>query len=165
MVTWQWHAAQVDLVDAVELAECSSLIRGINADVKITHTQNSSVKVARLLNQGIYNQDAATAAASHSVQALQRPSKWDRAEKSASASREASSHREHLNHNGDSSSAAPRSAQQAHKIQQQPGQHSHSSRVSTMAIRPSSPVPLQRLVHTHASALKMAPPHLTCLQT
>ena len=138
-------------MEADELAECSSLIKGINADAVIVQTQNSLVKVASLLNQGIYNQEAASASSRNFMQGLERPLKWDKAEQSAADGREVKDHNESLNHNGDalhSSSAAPRSAQHAHKLQQDSGEHSHSSRVSTMAIRPSGPVPLQRSVHT-----------------
>lgn len=141
------HAVQVDLVDADRLAECSSLIRSINADATIQHTQQSSVNVTNLLNQGVYSQNAASATSSCAVQHLTAPALYHRADMSARGSREAeSSTRLHIG-NGDalhSSSSVPRPAQHATAVRHDTEVHSHNSRVSTMAIRPSGSVNLQR---------------------
>ena len=141
------HAVQVDLVDVVRLAECSSLIRSINADATIQHTQQSSVNVTSLLNQGVYSQDAASATSSRAVQHLTAPALYHKADMSAHRSREAESSVSPQISNGDavnSSSSVPRPAQRATAVRHDPEEHSHTSRVSTMAIRPSGSVNLQR---------------------
>lgn len=138
------------------LAECSGLIRSMNADAPIVRTQHSSVKIASLLNQRIYTQDAASAASSHTVPGLSLPSKRYKADRSASASKAPESNRPAIDQSVDashSSSSTSISAQNANKSQQGSGEHNHTSRVSTMAIRPSGPVALQRCVNTHASTV------------
>ena len=152
LLTCEWHALQVDIVDAEELEDCSSLIRSINADATILPTQHSSVDVASLLHQGIYIQDTASADSSPAKQDLDAPSKWSRAGITMSASRQAESHGPSLDHSANAlhSSSAHKSTQHAHKLPQYSGDHSHTSRVSTMAIRPSGPVPLQRSARASA---------------
>ena len=140
-------------MDADELEECSSLIRGMNADAAILPTQHSLVNITSLLHQGIYIQDDASAASSHAAQGLDASSKWHKAEKSTNASRQAESHGPSLDHSANAShgsSSASISAQHAHKFPRDSGDHSHASRVSTMAIRPSGPVPLQRSARASA---------------
>ena len=121
----------MDLVDADGLAECSRLIRGINSEAMLLQTEHSSAGVASLLNQGIYSQD--TAAANGNL------SKWS-APVSSVSQREADS----LASDSRRSSSASKSAQHVGAAEEHPEEHRHSSRVSTMAIRPSGPLQLPR---------------------
>ena len=134
-------------MDVDSLAECSSLIRRMNADATILQTQHSLVNIASLLHKGFYNQDAGSAASSHAAQDANAPSIRPREDRSASASTQGASHSASLDHSGDGvqgSFSASASVQQARRFQLDPEGHRHTSRVSTMAIRPSGPVPLQR---------------------
>jgi G3E family GTPase len=141
-----WHPAQVDLVDADGLAECSRLIRGINSEAMLLQTEHSSAGVASLLNQGIYSQD--TAVANSKLSKWSAPvssvSQWEAdshaSDSGQSASGPASRKKDVLH----SSGSASKSAQHVGAAEEHPEEHRHSSRVSTMAIRPSSPLQLSR---------------------
>ena len=140
-------ATQVDLVDAEDLVECLHMIKGINSDAAIMQTQHSSVHVTRLLNQGVYRQDSAFSDSSGTVHLKSSTSASLTAEREANGRAKASSIRGQQDGGSSYGSSPPHlSAQERadphhHSEKHQGG---HTSRVTTVALHSSGPVPLQR---------------------
>ena len=140
-------AIQVDLVDAGDLAECLDIIMGINSDAAIVQTQHSSVPVTRLLNQGVYCQESALGTFSGVTQLKSSTSAGLAARREADGKAEASRTRGQQNCDSLNDSSPPHLSAQEHEA---PHHHSeehhggHTSRISTVALHPPRPVPLQR---------------------
>lgn len=136
----------MDLVDAQDLAECSDMIMGINSDAAIMQTQHSSVPVTRLLNQGVYRQESALGTLSDVTHQNLSTSAKLAAQREANGKAEASSTSQQNGDSLDGSSPAHPSGQQHagphHHSEERRG--GHTSKVSTVALHPPGPVPLQR---------------------
>lgn len=141
---------QVDLVDDQSLSDCSHSISSINSDASILQTRHSAVDIASLLNQGVYSQEAAPGRSSRIERQLKSSASsvpQQSADRVSGGSLETShvggpaSNIPEVLHN---SSSATASSQQFGAADSHSTEPSHTSRVSTVAIRPSGPVSLER---------------------
>ena len=134
-------------MDAQELAECSDMIMGINSDAAIMQTQHSSVPVTRLLNQGVYRQESALGTLSGDTHLKSSTSASLAAHRKANGKAEASSTRGQQDSDSLDGSSPPHLSAQEHADPHPDSEEhhgGHTSKISTVALHPPGPVPLQR---------------------